>query len=365
MGIFFKLLELLRQEQPCILATVVETAGSAPQTPGSSALIGKQGLIAGTVGGGQAEYQVISEALKALETGISKIIHLDMSGNFTEESDTICGGKMAILIDSSPGRDLAQFEKLRDSMLKHIPGTLLTLIEGEHNSSLYIKRLWTDKEENFISSNRLSDEFQLFLKENPDVLKPGEFRKFTVYPEQSGGHAYLYMQPVFPPPSLVIAGAGHVGKAVAHLGKFLGFEITVWDDRSEFASLANIPDADFIFTGPAEKMVSEIMVKEDSYLVIVTRGHKNDAEVLREWIKTAPAYLGMMGSKTKVSRMKQQFLEEGWATPSEWERVHTPIGIKINSETVEEIAVSIIAELIQVKNSRIAQIGERKAERPI
>jgi xanthine dehydrogenase accessory factor len=153
---------------------------------------------------------------------------------------------------------------------------------------------------------------------------------------------------------LIIAGAGHIGQALAKLGKFLGFSVAVWDDRPEYADPSKIDDAEMVLTGTVDEIFSQITIQDDCYLAIVTRGHKSDAEVLRKFIGTNASYIGMVGSKAKVAQMKTSFLENGWATHEQWSRIHSPIGFDIGAKTVEEIAISIAAELVKVRNQKDA-----------
>ncbi len=150
--------------------------------------------------------------------------------------------------------------------------------------------------------------------------------------------------------SLIIAGAGHIGQAVSHLSSLLGFEVTVIDDRKEFCNKEKLPDADHLIVDNIGKAVHDIPKTPDTYIVIVTRGHKYDAEVLRQCLDSDVAYIGMIGSRRKIRLMREKFLDEGWATPSQFDRVHAPIGIEIGSQTVQEIAVSICAQLVLVRS---------------
>jgi len=129
----------------------------------------------------------------------------------------------------------------------------------------------------------------------------------------------------------------------------LNFEVTVMDDRHEFANKENIPDADHIIVDEIGRAVKNIPLSSDTFLVIVTRGHHHDAEALRECINSDAAYIGMIGSSRKIKLMRQKFLTEGWATSRQFGRVHAPIGIDIGSKTVEEIAISIAAQLVLVR----------------
>ena len=159
------------------------------------------------------------------------------------------------------------------------------------------------------------------------------------------------LEPVFPQEKLVIAGAGHIGKALSHIGSLLDFEITVIDDRSEYANEINLPDADNIIVSNIGEALEKLAKKEDTYVVIVTRGHKDDAEALKPCIGRNLAYIGMIGSRKKVNAIRDSFIEKGWATSETWDKVYTPIGLEIGSQTVEEIAVSIAAQLVKVRSS--------------
>jgi xanthine dehydrogenase accessory factor len=153
---------------------------------------------------------------------------------------------------------------------------------------------------------------------------------------------------------MLIAGAGHLGQALARQADWLGFEVTVIDDRAEFACRERFREGAALIVGDIGRAVREFPISTDTYVIIVTRGHGHDAEALRACIHSSAAYIGMIGSRNKVALMREHFLREGWASSEEWDRIHAPIGLKIGSRTVEEIAVSIAAELTQVR-SRIRE----------
>jgi xanthine dehydrogenase accessory factor len=162
-----------------------------------------------------------------------------------------------------------------------------------------------------------------------------------------------YLEFIKPRPHLVIAGGGHIGKALAHLGSLLAFEVSVVDDRPEFASESHIPDADHFLVKDIGSAMKEIETGPDTYIVIVTRGHTHDGEALKACVGSAAAYIGMIGSSHKIGIMRKQFIEEQWATPEQWDSIYAPIGLDIGSKTVEEIAVSIAAQLVEVRNKQI------------
>jgi xanthine dehydrogenase accessory factor len=183
------------------------------------------------------------------------------------------------------------------------------------------------------------------------TLKRSDYKRFTQIPEDRD--VMVYLEPVLPPPHLIIAGAGHIGKALTHLGKLLDFEVTVIDQRAEYANRANIPDADHLVADDIGQAMQKLKKTPDTYIVIVTHGHKHDADALRACIGSGAAYVGMIGSRKKISLMRKNSIEEKWATPRQWEQIHAPIGLPIRSESEQEIAIRIAAQLVLVRNSKI------------
>ena len=150
------------------------------------------------------------------------------------------------------------------------------------------------------------------------------------------------------PATLLIIGAGHVGKALATIGDMCGFSVEVIDDRPEFANAERFPEADRITCGRFEEVLDGYPIDANTYVVCVTRGHKHDETSLRLVAPTDAAYVGMIGSKRRVGAVLQHLVEDG-VDPRAVERVYTPIGLDIGAETAEEIAVSIMAEIIRAR----------------
>lgn len=342
-----KLTQVISEGSPVVLATVIRTYGSTPQKPGSSALIGAGKLLAGTIGGGISESRVIQEAQSLLSTKKSKLISFDLRGEIDQGSDSICGGGMVVLLDGDP--DVAIFRELERSLAIRVPGILATRVR--HTENPVIERFWITEENADILFPKLPEKVQKaasgFFRNR---TTGSEYIDISSLPDEQADVAFL--EYLVPKPSLVIAGAGHIGRALAHLGRFLGFEVSVWDERPGFATRQQIPDADFVWSGSIDEALGKMTISKDSYFVVVTHGHKNDAEVLRKIIALPSAYLGMIGSRVKVAQMKDAFLSNGWATPEQWDKIFTPIGLKLGGQSVEEIAISIAAQLVQVRNSK-------------
>lgn len=350
-NIYDYLFNLLEQKKQVVLATIIEAKGSTPQVPGASALFSSEGLLEGTLGGGLLEADAQKNALYALRKKSSFLSEFSLNAGITSEEGAICGGNVKILIDGSPEEYEPAFRDLRQSFSQRQPGLLATFIRELPERRVSLSRYWIEEKETSIAN--LSRPLALFQKEIKEALserKPALLDIRKKVGEAKEASNYLYLEPVFPLPQLVIAGAGHIGRAVAHLGNLLNFEVTVIDDRPEFARKEKIPDADQIIVDGIGKAIQDFPLSSDTYLVVVTRGHSHDAEALRACIDSEAAYIGLIGSSRKIRLMRQKFLDEGWATSNQFGRVYAPIGVDIGSTTVEEIAVSIAAQLVLVRS---------------
>jgi xanthine dehydrogenase accessory factor len=165
-----------------------------------------------------------------------------------------------------------------------------------------------------------------------------------------GGEVEVFIEPILTLPTLYIFGGGHISLPLAKIGKLLGFKIAVIDDRAEFANTDRFPEADITLADDFTKTFPKIKIDKSSYIVIVTRGHQHDELVLEWAMGTKAKYIGMIGSKTKVKAIFSHLQAKG-ITKEQLNRVHAPIGLKIEAQTPEEIAVSIIAEIIMVRRS--------------
>lgn len=331
-----------------VLATVVKTRGSAPQKPGSSALFSENGLLAGTVGGGAVEGKIQELAAERILSRRSGYFHFNLKNDISKKEEAICGGQISILLDANPDRNAETFKKLNDSITSNIPGILITSVNITGESDATISRYWFDERLKSGLPENVIEKAETLIREMLSSADPTDFREICIAESSS----YLFLEPVFPPLRLVIFGAGHIGRSLSHLGNILGFEVTVIDDRWEYANAENIPDANYFVVKNIGEAARELKKSPDTYLVIVTRGHKDDADALKACIGTDLAYLGMIGSRRKIDAVREEFYRNGWATPEQWAKLHTPIGLEINAQTVEEISVSIAAQIILIKNSR-------------
>ncbi len=351
-NIYLKVLDEISKNSSLALATVTRASGSTPRKSGSSALFGNNGLIMGTIGGGVVEGRVHKLVTEALISKKSCHPHFDLAYDISRKEEAICGGEVNVLIDVNLQNSLGIFELMKQSISEGIPGVLITMVTPESEKTVLISRYWFTKD----SLSVLPEEFHLKIKQVADSMiqaaNPYDYSEMELSLQGKEPSSTFFLESVLPLKKLIIAGAGHIGKALAHLGSMLAFEVTVIDDRSEYANKSNLPDADHIVVRNIGEALRSIEKDKNTFVVIVTRGHMDDAAALKQCIGAEFAYLGMIGSRGKVAQMRREFLANGWATEEQWAMIDAPVGLEINSETVEEIAISIAAQLVLVRNSK-------------
>lgn len=208
----------------------------------------------------------------------------------------------------------------------------------------------------------------LAISESSSVLKEGKSRvvRYSLGKGEAtetgmicGGEMELLLDPIQGKPTLLIAGGGHIALPLVRLGSMLGFRVVVIDDREEYANRERFPEADTVICQEFSDALSEVRITPITYIVIVTRGHVYDKLVLKHTITSKAAYVGMIGSRTKVRTILENLRKEGIPEHT-IRRVHAPIGLDIGAETPEEIAVSIMAEIVKLRRGGT---GERLALR--
>lgn len=168
-------------------------------------------------------------------------------------------------------------------------------------------------------------------------------------PGVCGGQVEVYVEPVLPPEKVVVIGGGHVGKAVAHLAKWLGYRVAVSDDRAEFCTPEMNPDADEFYPVAMQNLPEHLNLNSQTYLILTTRGSNVDVEGLPALLESKAAYIGVIGSRRRWATTVKGLKEKG-VSDEQIARVHSPMGLELNAETPEEIAVSILAEVIMLNS---------------
>lgn len=352
--IYGKIVELCRENQRAVLASIIRLSGSGPRGVGTKFLVYGDHRFYGTIGGGSLEGRVLVAAGKVLESGLPARLRFILKGSDVDATEMICGGDVEVFLDpilaDDPGR--AFFEAVEAMRRRGGAGLIATLVSTGPWEGLLGRgappRLFLEKGGRTTGSlPRLREIEPVLLSRMEELLKR---RKPTLlnYSDEDGQGLELFVEVVSADPTLYIFGGGHVSGCIVPLASSVGFKVVVVDDRSEFADPARFPDAREVLRMDFQGAVSRLPVNQSSYLVIVTRGHRYDNTVLEQCLRTDAGYIGMIGSRRKKRLVYDRMLQEGF-TEADLARVHSPIGLAIGAETPEEIAVSIVAELIQVR----------------
>jgi xanthine dehydrogenase accessory factor len=339
--IYKDLTDLLDRRQPLAFAVLVETKGSTPQKCGAKAIFLPDGRIIGTLGGGCLEAETRQKALRALQTGQPFLFRAVLDDDFGWDDGLICGGTVQTFVEPNP-QSRQVWSKLLAEPNTRQRRMLVTVTTGGHTGKRALfagdQLVAADELPAEILSELAAKSAQLLAEPEPE-------------PSLCTLHASLfaYFEPVLPKPTLIVCGGGHVGAAIGKLAAWSGFDVVAIDDRAAFANKERFPDASRIIVDDPAKAIKSLTIDPDTFICIVTRGHRHDAVVLKEIIHSPAAYIGMIGSKRKVRTVMEGFIAEGVATAEDFRRVHSPMGVAIHSISVEEIAVSVVAELIAVR----------------
>ncbi|OPY69450.1 MAG: putative xanthine dehydrogenase subunit A [Syntrophorhabdaceae bacterium PtaU1.Bin034] len=312
------------------LATIIKKIGAAPREEGAKMFIGDDGKFFGTVGGGCVEAEVWQTAKNVAKTQKVKLLHYRMDGRIVEDEGMICGGNIDIFLEPVHERYKNLYSEVR-------------LLEKGGKNALIITRYTDDSfhkslvlEDGSIVGDEIDEKeagtrFRSYLNERRPILGKG-----------------MVIEPIVSSSLLYLFGAGHISQYVAKIAAMIDFNIVVIDDREDFANKERFAEAEEIIVEDFHKVFDRLSFRGNEYVAILTRGHKHDALVLEEVIKRPTRYVGMIGSRRKTKLVLDHLRAKGYDEDA-LKAVHAPIGIDIQSETPQEIAVSIAAELIEVK----------------
>ena len=349
--IFPKIVECFETNSFSVLATLIKQTGSAPRAIGTKCLILEDGSVVGTIGGGILEARVREEAKKIFLTRIPIDLHLFPEGIDGEEVDMSCGGEAEVFLEpvSPEGiNHLYIFKRVMEVRRRGGSGMLSTVLDHEYWHKGQIPKMFLEADGESIGTLLGVREIEDALMNEMDIILAQKQPKTILCRDDTGKHLKLFVEPVVSDPVLFIFGGGHVSSKLVPLAGGAGFKVVVIDDRPEFSDSKNFPDAFEVIHRPFEGIIDRLPIDESSYIVIVTRGHAYDQTVLAQSLKTRAKYIGMLGSRRKKAIIYKQ-LSDGGFTQKELDQVHSPIGIDIGAETPEEIAVSIVAELIKIR----------------
>jgi xanthine dehydrogenase accessory factor len=335
--------ELLQRGETLVLATIITQSGSTPRTAGTRMLITRDGQIFGTVGGGALEASTMRAAAEIHRGASWRILTFDLSNPEAAAMEMICGGRVEVLLDRirPTAENRSVFALWHRELCRGAKALLVASARGAAGGA-------QELDHGLLSAAGLQ-------QGRCDLSPPALERLRRMAAGASSievltiDGALVLADPGQASQRLYVFGAGHVARPTAHLAALVGFGVTVLDDRCEFANAERFPDVRAVRTVASfDTALRDLPVDAGSYLVIVTRGHLHDAVVLAQALKTPAAYIGMIGSRRKRDAIYERLLREGFTT-ADLARVHCPIGLSIGAGSPEEIAVSIVAELIAVR----------------
>jgi len=351
--IYVEIVRALEKREKVALATLVSRVGSAPRAVGARYLVKGDGTSSGSIGGGCVEAEVWQEAQKIMEIGERKILHFELTSEQLAEGGLICGGNISIFLEPLREEFSGIYREAASIRQKGGAAILATLVSVDGafpkwEGSKVLMKISGEK----VGLLAGGVELEKKILREAEVLLKEKKPKVLVYSSENRKMEVL-LESIFSELTVYIFGGGHISEQVALLARKVHFKVVVVDDREMFANRERFPDADEVIISEFEKCFDKLQIDDSSYIVIVTRGHLYDGLVLEQAIRTNACYIGMIGSKKKIRTLFQNLIEKGMAKET-LDRVHAPIGIDINSETPEEIAISIVAELIKVRGEPLS-----------
>jgi xanthine dehydrogenase accessory factor len=333
--------DLIDRHRPFVLATVLDSTGSTPVKTGARAVIVEGRVVAGTVGGGAVEAEAERRAVEALASRQLDLFQFHLSAEDARQAGPICGGVMRLLLNPAPESSALGYAGALDALERHQRGLLVTTL-GDGQSSPAITRWLPESDLDSVQDFPGAKELRRCLQQASAELLP---RPASAV-EPAGE---VFIEPVIPRPTLILVGGGHVGQAVAAQASLVGFDVVVIEDREAFARPDLFPPGVSVRCGPIDSELAAQPFGLDTFVVLVTRGHRHDAQALEACIHRPTAYIGMIGSRRKVRLMRQDWIASGRATAEEFDRVYAPIGLDLGAVTPPEIATSVVAQLIAVR----------------
>lgn len=341
--IYSEIVDCSRTKKASVLATIINRKGSSPRGIGTKLLITEDGGLAGSVGGGELEKAVIETS--------SRVTSSILPVFFKSDPGMSCGGDVEIFVEPiSPDNEVFFniYSEIAGIVKRGGSGLLATVVDTRlWKAGQTPKALFKANGEVIGILPNMQETFKAVTDAMP-AFSGGRMSGTITCNDEDGEAFRIFIESIISDPVLYIFGAGHVSSQVVPVARRVGFKITVIDDRPEFAESRNFPDADRVLIFPYDDVVKRFAIDESSYIVITTRSHSCDETVLGQALRTEAGYIGMIGSRRKISNIYNNLQKEGF-TDKDFKRVHSPIGIDIGAETPEEIALSIVAELVKVR----------------
>ena len=345
--VFQEAIKRLEMDEPVVLATVVRTKGSTPQKPGAKLLVRQDGSGAGTLGGGCVERDIWFAAKQLMDQGGStEYREYELNEELAANDGLVCGGTMFFLIDPvyDAGAYMPFVQEIENAYKGNGAVALATVVKSSNEGNAKIGDKLFIRENGEVEGSLGGSKTDLLAVQKAHSLMIHGRNEYVI---NEDGTEY-FIEAYTTPPQLVICGGGHVAKALSDLAKPLGFRLFVTDDRTEFANDERFPEADIIVAKKPEDALDELPLNANTFIVVVTRGHRYDNSALLAAARTPARYVGLMGSKRKTILIYEDLFRSDLSLERIGE-IRSPIGLDIKARTPEEIAVSIISEILMFR----------------
>jgi len=332
-----------RASQPAALATVVRTWGSAPRRPGAKMAVSQAGEMAGSVSGGCVEAAVVEEALRALQSGTPKLLHFEVQDETAWEVGLTCGGRLEVFVEPVGSADVV-IPALGEAIDGARAGVRAVVVRGPERMLGQSALIWPDGEVVGALDPALAEGLRVHLRDSP-----GSGWAETWIHTHPGGEVELFLDPVLPPATLVIVGAVHIAMALTRLAKVLGFRVVVIDPRRRFATSDRFPEADALLTQWPDEGLREAGLNPSTAVAVLSHDPKLDDPALLAALRSPAGYVGALGSRRTHAQRRRRLLEAG-LKEEELARLHAPIGLDLGGASPEEIALSILSEIVAARS---------------
>jgi xanthine dehydrogenase accessory factor len=334
------------------LATVITVEGSSPRPVGAKLIVSSQGEFFGSVSGGCVESSVVEAALQCLQSGKTSLLHFGIDNSSPWSVGLACGGNIDVYVEPlfnsnlPSGLTLSLFDKLINLFQTNQPLVLATLISGDLQSKkgLFSENRWVEDDPSGIWSKHFP------IKEMAKLLKDGTSPKVDI-DLKSSLPLNVFLEPILPQARMVIVGAVHIAATLVVFAHELGFKTIVVDPRSAFLTFDRFPLADELIHAWPQEIFPKLNLVFSDCIAILSHDEKIDVPALSESIKSPAGYIGVLGSKktrdVRFSALKAEGLSE-----KDIHRIHAPIGLNIGANSPEEIALSIITEIVTERRKK-------------
>ena len=325
----------LKNGEELVLVTVIASSGATPRGAGARMLVGKGGRICGTIGGGAVEFKSEQLAKKVLEEKRSGEHDFSLTKNDVQDLGMICGGAVNVYFSYIPANDGYVLGIAEEAERRFVEGEDLWLLSEISDGGKL--GLWSAAEGFF---GLEAPEWTRDIMSRHPTRRKQDGRDFYVEQINSSGKVYVF-------------GCGHVAQELVPVLEHVGFRCVALDDRPEFANERVMRGAEKVLLVDFENIGASVTIGPEDYICIMTRGHAYDTVVQAQALRTPACYIGVIGSKAKTAGVQRQLREQGF-TDEDFKRITTPIGLDIKAETPAEIAISIAAQMIEVRAGRNA-----------